>query len=344
MAKAVEDDRIANLFTQFRAEASMEILPPGPDAAQQTTRRRRSIRLASVALLTVVGLAGAVAVVAKLAGGTGAPDQPAASPSLRPTLSSDERNRLGVDALAQLGYAPTPDSRRPELLPLRPGVAYGGVDYETQTVSFQGFGTFADTFPPGVYTMNAACAGVGTVAVGWQSPRDLDIPSTSGSLTLNCGASSPGNQIMWTIQADVPGELAITLTPDAEAMGRAGLAVAITDPRIIRARNALYPTGDSTMFGGEGVLGIPATGGVDNSGADVTDFQLSVACAGVGSVHVTFEAGAATSTKNATCTAEAAVTTVTVTSPVVGAAITVRLEPDAIATGQTAVVYWVKKL
>jgi len=337
MAKAVEDDRIASLFTQFRAEASMEISPPGPDAAQQTVRRRRSIRLAGVALLTVVGLAGAVAVVAKLAGGTGAPDQPAASPSLRPTLSPHERNQLGIDALAQLGFAPAPDSRRPELLPLRPGIAYGGVDYKTQTVSFPGFGSSADAFPPGVYNLNAACLGTGTVTVAWDGPAE------TGSLTLNCGAASPGNQIMWTIGAYGRGELAITLTPDAEARGRAGLAVAITDPRIIRARNALDPTGDNTMFGAEGVLGGKATGGVDDSGADVTHFQLWVACAGVGSVQVTFVAGGATSAKPATCTAEGAVTTLTVTSPAVGVAITVTLEPDALATGQAAVVYWVKK-
>ena len=149
---------------------------------------------------------------------------------------------------------------------------------------------------------------------------------------------------MYTIYAAVSGELAITLTPDDEARGRAGMAVAITDPRIIRARNALYPNGPSMIFGGEAVLGLGATGGVDEFRTEVAGLQLSVACAGVGSVDVTFQAGGATDRKPATCTAEGAITTITVGSPAVGAAITVMLEPDAIATGQAAVVYRVDKL
>ena len=173
MSDAIDDDRIASLFAQFRAEANMEILSPGPQAAQQTVRRRRSIRLISAAALTVVGLVGAVAGLANLSGGTEAPVEPVGSHSLGPTLNPQERDQLGVDALAQLGYAPTADSSLPELLPVRPGVVYGGVDYNTQTVSFPGFGSFADTFPPGVYDLNAVCLGRGTVTVGWNSPGKL---------------------------------------------------------------------------------------------------------------------------------------------------------------------------
>ena len=136
MAEPIEDDRIASLFNEFRAEAGTEILPPGTQAAQQTVRRRRTTRLIGIAALAV-GLAGVVLGIANVSGG--APVEPADSHSYGPTLEPAERERLAVEALGTFRYKP-PHTARPDLLPIRPGVIFGGLDEHSAGTTY-GIGT-----------------------------------------------------------------------------------------------------------------------------------------------------------------------------------------------------------
>ena len=124
MPDLVEDERLANLFLTFRAEAGAEIRPPGSETARRTVRRRRSARMGGAAALAIVAL-GAVGLVSwpGPGGSTVGGDPPAIGPALRLA----ELERLGVDALAVLGYAPTDsaDPVRPETDPAGHRVRWG---------------------------------------------------------------------------------------------------------------------------------------------------------------------------------------------------------------------------
>ena len=68
---------------------------------------------------------------------------------------------------------------------------------------------------------------------------------------------------------------------------------------------------------------------VDESGSDVGDYRLSIACVGAGSIDVTFTIGAATTSDSLACTKAGATTSLTVRSPTAGATMSVVIEPDA---------------
>ena len=145
MPEIIEDDRIASLFTQFRAEAGTEILPPGTLAAQQTVRRRRATRLVGTAALASWDWWARPWDSSNMSGGR-VRVEPASSHSFGPTLAPDELDRLGVEALAQLGYRPTNDRTRPELQLVRPGIIFGGVRTEASAFTY-GLGTVEEPFP-----------------------------------------------------------------------------------------------------------------------------------------------------------------------------------------------------
>ena len=201
------------------------------------------------------------------------------------------------------------------------------------------FGSAEEPFPQGEYQLHALCLGRGKVSLGWSTAGGIQ-----GSLVLDCGNGDEDRHGYGAFTALVPGILKVTVTPDDKAKGRAGLAVVVTDPRIVLARNALGEPGPDLVLGGESIVPTGNIGGVDESGADVGDYRLSMACVGAGSVDVTFTIGGASQSDSLACTKAGVQTSLTVGSPTAGATMSVVVEPDSAATGQAAIAYRVTKL
>jgi hypothetical protein len=323
----LEDDPIAIAITRFRAEAPSEILPPGTAAARKTVRRRRTTRLAGTAAAAVIGLVGAGLAVASLR--TGPSIDPAGPVDFGPTLAPQELTRLSLEALAALGYEPTDE--RPDLDLVRPGIVFG----EAGPAGFEyHLGTEDEPLPPGTYQLQGVCRGRGTVELGWEAPG-----GATGSSTLVCNGYGNAESV---IVAGLGG-IALTITADDEAAGRAGVAVVITDPRIVAARNAIAYESGAPVSGGEGVLTAPITN-VDERRADLATYRLDAACAGVGTVTVTLQIGAAAASDAISCSTAGTTASVSVDAPSRGDAITVTFEPDPTATGHAAVAYRIDKL
>jgi hypothetical protein len=316
---------IDQLFATFRAEALTEIRPPGTGAARRTVRRRRTTRFTGV---TVLAVAAVVAVGLLARPGPGVVGE---SPASGPAVSLDQLDQLGVDALAALGYAPTDHPLQPDLLPIRPGVVFGGLGDATEGYTYR-LGTAAEPLPSGVYRLEAVCRGQGRVTVAWGQN------GLTNSAEFACGEDSVDNPIV----LDARGFLDLVITPDADAVGRAGVAVVITDPRLVAARTAIgVPTRVPTSSG-EAVLVSPVTNVDESPVATFGEYRLDVACAGVGSVMVTFDSGAASQGRDVDCTPAGALTELTVAAQA-GANLTVSFEPDAAATNNAAIVYRVTR-
>jgi hypothetical protein len=316
---------IDQLFATFRAEAGTEIRPPGSDVARRTVRRRRSVRLAATALAVVA----VVAVGFVVRPGAGGPTATGAAPGSRPTPSLNQENQLGVEALAILGYAPTDTPARPDLRPVRPGVVFGGMGASTE-FSYR-FGTPTEPLPPGAYRLQAVCRGQGVVRVAWGQP------GLTSSTEFECGEYFVDDVVV----IDARGLLDIVITPSNDAVGRSGVAVALTDTRLVAARNALGVPTRTPMSEGEAVLYEPLMN-VDETPIAAGGHRLSVACAGRGTVEATLAAGPTSQSGSLVCTPAGALTELTVAAPA-AASLTVTIEPDATATGQAAVVYRVTK-
>ena len=311
---------IDQLFATFRAEAGTEIRPPGTDAARRTVRRRRSIRLAATAVLAIAAVV-SIGLVAR-----GGPGVVGETPATGPTPSLDQRDRLGLEALAQLGYAPTDPSTRPDLRPIRPGIVFGGIGAATE-FSYQ-LGTPAEPMPPGLYHLQALCLGQGSVMVGWSIQ--------SGSITsseVECG----GDVHEEPVPIAAHGVVHVTITSDDEANGWAGVAVVLTDPRLVAARAAIGVPTRTPKSAAETVLYEPMMN-VDESGAEARVYRLRVACAGTGTIDITFAAGATSQRELLVCIRDGDVTELTVPA-LAGASLAVTVEPDDAAKGQAAVVY-----
>jgi hypothetical protein len=332
MPDTISEDLLGDTFAQFRTDARPEIQPPGADTTRRTVHRRRTARFAGTTVLAITAVVGLGIGLVTMTG-TG-PDRPVPGTSVAPTLNPDELRALSVQALADLGYAPTaePPSSPADLLPLRVGVFAAAVDGDLASSLFE-VGTADDPLPPGQYTLQTACVGSGHLTVAW-SWTD----GTRGGGTMECGGV---NSIPFT--AAEAGMIDITVTPDDAATGRAGMAVAVTDPRAVAARNLLGEQ-PHTLFAGDGVLVTKRTD-TDETAHEIATYRLSVACVGTGgTVAVEFALGGAGDEATLKCPTAGAKTTLTVRPTEAGGPISVVIDPKGTTLGTAAVAYWVEKL
>ncbi len=197
MADITHDDPLAEVFTQFRSLARQEIRPPGPGAVRRAARRRRTVR-AACAGVVVAAVATVVGLVAT--GGT----------SASPPLSAAQLEHLADQALDALGR--TDGAYSTAVTAQTPGKTY----------PFGHEGSSPMQWVKGQdYDLVAQCMGQGSVTVAWQPPG-----GPPGSVRVVCGR--PTVLVHFVPGANGP-VIQVTLTPDAEAIGRAGIAVSILE-------------------------------------------------------------------------------------------------------------------
>jgi len=201
MSDTVHDDRLAKVFTQFRAEVREEIRPPGTRAARQAGRRRRTVRVAALAV--TLALVGAVAGIVTTT------DKPARYPP----LSTAELEELGAQAFRVLerenaggGFSTTVTTRTRDE-PYTLGVA----------------GSPSQFMKGWDYDLVARCAGHGTVIVNWAAPG-----GPTGTVPVVCGGDTV--RVRFYPEAN-GGHVQIRLTPDAGAIDRSAIAVGFVEFR-----------------------------------------------------------------------------------------------------------------
>jgi hypothetical protein len=206
MADTMHDGRLAEAFGRFRSEAREEIQPPGTQAVRQAAHRRRTIRLACAAAVVALAGAGAGVVAAVTV------DRRGATPGEYPPLSEAEWKERATRALWEIA----PD-----------GYAFGfpiAVTAQTQdeTYSIDHSGSSPLRFVQGQdYDIAAVCLGRGTVRMAWEAPGGV-----TGSARVVCGGDTV--RVRFVPRADGPA-VVVRLTPDAEAIGQAGIAVAAVE-------------------------------------------------------------------------------------------------------------------
>jgi hypothetical protein len=197
MADGVHDDWLAEAFTRFRVEVREESRPPGTPAVRHAVRRRRGVRVtvAAVAVALVGAVVGIVATVHR--------------PDSHPLLSAAQLKDLGGQALQALETGPWPFSGG-LVLPITAAT-------RNETYSLELGGSPMRFVRGEDYDLLAQCMGRGTVIVAWQAPGGL-----TGHTTVVCGGAP--FRVHFVPQVDVAA-IQITLTPDADATGRAAIVV-----------------------------------------------------------------------------------------------------------------------
>lgn len=202
MADTLHEGQLAEAFTRFRSEVREEIRPPGTQAARHAARRRRrTIRVAGAAV-TVALVGASVAFVTTV-------HSPDRTPRVYSTLSVAEMEELATQAL--------------RVLPSGMGITTA-VTAQTQgeKLSIDHLGSSPLQFVQGEpYDLVALCRGRGRVTVAWEAPGGV-----TGHTQVVCGGDIA--RVRFSPRADGP-IVQIRLTPDAEATGRAGIAIAIIE-------------------------------------------------------------------------------------------------------------------
>lgn len=202
MADPVHDDRLVEAFTRFRSQVGEEVRPPGTDAVRRWVRRRRVIRVACAAM--AVALVGAV--VAGVTTG-GSPDM---TVGVDPTLSAADLEELADRAVDDLF------AKEPLTASAFPVAVTAQTQGEPLTVGHGGSSPLK--FVQGQdYDLVALCLGRGTATVAWEAPGGV-----TGSVLVVCDGTPV--RVRFIPRADGP-EVQIRLTPDAEAISRAGIAL-----------------------------------------------------------------------------------------------------------------------
>jgi hypothetical protein len=328
MPDNISDDLLADTFAQFRTRARPEIQPPGAESTRRTVYRRRTARLAGVIVLMVTTL------VATGIGALRITPADRQAPGAEPTFGPDRLAALSVQALAALGYAPTTGAPTTPagLLPMWAGVFHAGVDGNLARTPHR-LGSTDHPLPSGQYNVDMACVGVGRLIVVWEWTG-----GTFGGSPIDCGGTHHAE-----FSASVAGVVDITVTPDDDAVGRAGVAVAITDPRAVRARNLLGER-PRTLTAGDSVLYTALKDGTDPMLATGT-YRLSVACVGSGgTVTLSLAVGGADDGSALECPAAGAKTTLTVRATLPGRAVSIMIDPRGTTPGSAAVAYWLEKV
>ncbi len=311
MPELTDKEPLAEAFFRFRLDAPHEIAVPGAAAARRTVAHRRSVRVAAAALIAVAVLLGAGYAGSVIGRDSSAPaDLPITTDTAAgPTLDPDGLQQLGLAALGKLGIKPE-DART--------GTVFGPVTETTDGWEYS-LGSDALPFPEGRYQLSAVCLGQGTIQVFWNAS------GSSGSTGVVCGDSAG---ITTSFHSAQPGLITLRVVADERAENRAGMAIVVTDPLVVRAQNALATPPLSPGLGGSGFA---PTGAVDESGGPVGVYTLTVACAGEGSLRATFTLGAATTSRTVPCTHTPQPIDIPLTSTRADAAKIVELEPDAVA-------------
>lgn len=333
MTEILTDKAVADAFAQFRAEAREEILVPGVDTVRRDVRRRRRGRGVMTTAVAVCGLAGAA--VFGLNSAHGSPDPGAAvfdGPLvLAPTAADAELQQLAVNALRLVGRTPNDH---------RPGAVFGPMTGDTTGQAFVlGSG---EPYPPGSYDLRAACLGEGSVEIRWALTD-----GGGGNAMVACG----GGVWQTPVRLSGGGTIEVRILPDDRAQGRSGAALAITDPRVVAARNALPALG-GYIVGASG-LASGAHGGVSEvdprpaepkpGGSEVEpragDYTVYATCAGEGSLRLIVEAGTATASTSVPCSANPVATHLLLHTNANAPTIAIRVEPDEATVNHAAFAY-----
>ncbi|GAA2488545.1 hypothetical protein [Winogradskya humida] len=266
-------DHIENLFAGLRADTLPQVLPPGTGAARRTVRRRKTIRLVSVATAAL-----AVAGVVTVAG------LPRMSDRQQPVAASQWVSKARAAVLE------------------RHGEGHGDVDVTIAgrqasdgTVTADGTAYFDDVNPAG-YTLTVACGGPGVLTVATSLTHDSGDPIDLGGQVLTCGAEPEAADLQFRVQST--GTLTVSLSGDAQAVGSAGYALALYlnadsgEPATVSPQ-ARYNVGraNSLLSAGPETQQDSLTTEADSQSTIVEtkkagEYQLRVACAGGGSVQL----------------------------------------------------------
>lgn len=310
----LERDVLADAFFDFRIKVPHEITVPGTGAVKRTVRRRRTATMGALVAVIFAVVFGAGLVL------EGRDRVPGVQETAPPALTSEQLDLMGVQALAKLGY--TPDDSRPGLL-------FGGMRAANSSYTF---GTADEPFPAGGYSVSAVCVGAGGIDVSWEDRGQVK------RLEVRCGDDPKGGGELRLVS---PGTIRVWLDVDAAAVGRAGAAVMVTDPRTVTAVNALG-TPVHQVSGGSGSFNRSGAGrmDVDQSGSKPGHYTLVVVCAGAGTVKATITIGDATATNSVPCrNVPLSPVSITLPSTRMGLPLAVSLEPDESASGSAGYAY-----
>ncbi|GAA2573878.1 hypothetical protein GCM10010435_56260 [Winogradskya consettensis] len=266
-------DHIENLFAGLRADTLPQVLPPGTAAARRTVRRRRTIRLVSVAT-AALAVAGVVTVVGLPRMDDG--EQPVAA------------SQWVAKARAAVVERQAEDHGDVD-------VTVAGGQASDGTVAADGSAFFNDVNAGG-YTVAVACGGPGVLTVGMTLTHDSDDLIDLGGQVVTCGTDPKAAELQFRVQRT--GKLTVSLSGDAQAAGSAGYALALYlnadsgEPATVspQARynvgraNSLLSAGPETQQDSLTTEGDSQSTIVETKKAG--EYQLRVACAGGGSVQL----------------------------------------------------------
>jgi hypothetical protein len=200
------NDQLDKRFADLRAEALREVLPPGPDAARRTVRRRQGVATSIGAVVAVGAVVSAMAVAgAHLPQGT-----PPAASSASPEVSVSFPTQPDPVQVARMEAAAkalgTPD--------------YPRVMATAAVIPADGYENHVNDIPAGDYRLSVYCVGKGTLDVVVKAGQYGDKKLAGGKVT--CAETPVPGKL--SVRQPYDGYLRVFMKGDHQAAGRAGIA------------------------------------------------------------------------------------------------------------------------
>lgn len=350
MPEQVSDEQVEHLFAKLRADAMVEILPPGAAAAHRSVRRRRATGSATAGVVAMLMMAGFLVMAeATFAPHDGTPGQSATTGPLSDSTVRDLARRAEAGLVAVGGENSQADE---------PPV----VAQENLPLADRGWGRPVSAIA-GTYRIRVACVGEGTVAVTVHSGSrtrgdgiDLTSAAAIGATTIGCLSGQPNFEAR-SINVRQPRSelLMIEAVADDQATGRAGFAYQVErlGRRTTSETNGHTAQNRLLVEVADGAP-LPHAGSTDYGGAKASAAtrtatfyhhvtvagRLRLACVGPGSieVEVTITGGSATGPTVITCRSTPQISDIPLefTAP---AAITIAVRWDDAAAGRAGYSY-----
>jgi hypothetical protein len=322
-------DPLAAAFAQFRAEAVVDIVSPGPAVAHRTVRRRR-IRAAAAIIVAIAAVTALMSIGYR-------PGHAVTTPAAAPT-----------------GASPVVEANQAYL-------AIGGMIDRDDSSVLQGAGSQALTdltgrpyvvpldYAAGRHELLGLCFGTGVVqeSLYRHAPTGSTVGKPIGWLTVPCN----GQPVHTTIEVSRPkvDNLWLAITGDARARGHAGVAYMMADPFLAAAQ--LDALAQDELLDLSSIAVSPGYmdgyGGLDRTHRDsnfdgastVGTFTMRFICGTVGTAQVRWTVGSATANANIPC--DGAVHSLVLNATTAGPMV-VQTTPSIEALGRSAYAYLVQ--